>query len=187
MVGEGSGIAPDRGLNILNRVTMNTLMNLTAAGLTRDNYSANAQSLANTRLSADSPKGILAGQLVTVGTVSGTVVACTGTNAGTTVLVGRPVGVAINNAVGYPFESSSGVASGKAPYLHGTGTVFSTDMYETVRQDGTTPIVFAPGALLYVSQNGLFSTVADSLAIIVGIVLIAPSATDPFMVVQLSI
>jgi hypothetical protein len=191
MVGEGSGIAPDRGLNILNRVTMNTLMNLTDAGLTRDNYGANAQSLANTRLSADTPKGILAGQILTVGTVSGTVVACTGTAATPSILIGRPVGVAINNAVGYPFESSSGVASGKAPYLHGTGTVFSTDLYETVALDGTTPIVYAPGARLYASQNGLFSNIAstavDVAAFVVGIVLIAPSATDPFMVVQLSI
>jgi hypothetical protein len=188
MVGEGSGIAPDRGLNILNRVTMNTLMNLTDAGLTRDNYGANVQSLANTRLSADTPKGILAGQFVCVGAVSGTVVACTGTNAAPSVLVGRPVGVAINNAVGYPFESSSGVASGKCPYLHGTGTVFSTDLYETCTQAGAgAPITYTPGALLYVSQNGLISSAADSLSILVGIVLIAPSATDPFMVVQLSI
>jgi hypothetical protein len=192
MVGEGSGIAPDRGLNILNRVTMNTLMNLTAAGLTRDNYGANVQSLANSRLSADTPKGILAGQFVCVGTVNGTVVACTGTDAAPSVLVGRPVGVAINNAVGYPFESSSGVASGKCPYLHGTGTVFSTDMYETCTQAGAgVPITYLPGARLYVSQNGLLSnavsTAVDVAAFVVGIVLIAPSATDPFMVVQLSI
>lgn len=183
MVGEGSGIAPDRGLNILYRVTMNTLMNLTDAGLTRDNYSG-VQAEANTRLSADTPKGILAGQVVCVGTVSGTVVACTGTNVAATVLVGRPLGVAINNAVGYPFESSSGVGSGKCPYIHGSGTVFSTDLYETADQAGA-PISYSAGAPLYVSQNAMFSTVADSLRIIVGIVLIAPSATDPFMVVQL--
>lgn len=184
MVGEGSGIAPDRGLNILYRVTMNTLMNLTDAGLTRDNYGANPQSLANTRLSADSPKGILAGQILKVGTVSGTVVACTGTDAAPTVLDGRPVGVAINNAVGYPFESSSGVGSGKCPYIHGSGTVFSTDLYETADQAGA-PISYSAGAPLYVSQNAMFSTVADSEGYVVGIVLIAPSATDPFMVIQL--
>jgi hypothetical protein len=185
MIGEASGIVPDRGLNILYRVTMNTLMNLTDAGLTRNNYSG-AQALANTRLSADTPKGILAGQVVTVGTVSGTVVACTGTDVPATVLVGRPVGVAINNAVGYPFESSSGVGSGKCPYIHGSGTVFSTDLYETANQAGA-PITFTPGAPVYVSQNGLFSTVADSVGYVVGVVLIAPSATDPFMVIQLSI
>jgi len=186
MLGEGSGIAPDRGLNILYRVTMNTLMNLTDAGLTRDNFGANDQSKANTRLSADTPKGILAGQIVSVGAVSGTIVACTGTDVANTVLTNRPVGVAINNAVGYPFESSSGVGSGKGPYLMGSGTVFSTDLYETYGQDGSTPLTFIPGKALYCSQNGLFTNVADSASIIVGIVLIAPSATDPFMVIQLS-
>ena len=187
MIGEGSGIAPDRGLNILYRVTMNTLMNLTDAGLTRDNYGANARSLANTRLSADTPKGILAGQFVTVGTVSGTVVASTGSNIDASVLVGKPIGVAINNAVGYPYESSSGVASGKCPYLHGGGTVYSTDLYETYAADGTTPITYAAGNIVYCSGNGFITNVADSIGYMLGVILIAPSATDPFMVVQLTI
>lgn len=182
MVGEGSGIAPDRGLNILYRVTMNTLMNLTEAGLTRDNYGANDQSKANTRLSADSPKGILAGQILKVGTVSGTAVIATGDARGE-----APIGVAINNAVGYPFESSSGVGSGKAPYVCGSGTVVSTDLYETFAADGTTPMTYTPGAKLYASQNGMFSTTQLNSNGTVGTVLIAPSATDPFMVIQLSI
>ena len=187
MVGEGSGIAPDRGLNILYRVTMNTLMNLTDAGLTRANYTANNQAAANTRLSADTPNGILAGQLVCAGTTAGTVVACTGTDVASTVLVGRPLGVAINNAVGYPYESSSGVASGKCPYLHGTGTVFTTDLYETFLQDAVTAITYTAGAALYVSQNGMLSNTPDSASYVVGYVLIAPTATDPFMAVQLAI
>ena len=187
MVGEGSGIVPDRGLNILYRVTMNTLMNLTDAGLTRDNYGANNQATANTRLSADTPNGILAGQLVCASATAGAVVACTGTDVASTVLVGRPLGVAINNAVGYPYESSSGVGSGKCPYIHGTGTVYSTDLYETYAQDAVTALTYTAGAALYCSQNGMLSTVADSASYIVGYVLIAPTTTDPFMVVQLAI
>lgn len=179
MIGEASGIAPDRGLNILYRVTMNTLMNLTAEGLTRDNYGANVQSEANTRLGPDTPKGILAGQMVTVGSTNGTVVFCDGTAK-------KPIGVAINNAVGYPFESSSGVGSGKCPYVHGSGTVISTDLYETVEDDGTTPITYSPGQSLYCSQNGMFTTESNSSGI-VGVVLMAPTATDPFMVIQLTI
>jgi hypothetical protein len=107
------------------------------------------------------------------------------------VLVGRPLGVAINNAVGYPFESSSGVGSGKCPYIHGSGTVFSTDMYETCTQAGAAaPITYSAGSILYVSQNGLISNAVSTAptgvaAYAVGICLIAPSATDPFMVVQL--
>lgn len=191
MVGEGSGIVPDRGLNILYRVTMNTLMNLTEDGLTRDNYSAsNAQAQANTRLSSSTPKGILAGQIVGIGstTTAGAVVACTGSNASSTALIGPPLGVAINNAVGYPYESSSGVGSGKCPYLHGTGTVISTDLYETAQYDGSAlASAYAGGQLLYCSRNGLFINVADNTPYIVGVVLIAPSSTDPFMVIQLRI
>lgn len=187
MIGEGSGIVPDRGLNILYRVTMNTLMNLTDDGLTRVNYQANAQATANSRITTSTPTGILAGQIICASATAGAVVACTGTNVASTVLVGRPLGVAINDAAGYPYESSSGVASGKCVYLHGTGTVFSTDLYETYAQDGTTALTFTAGAALYSSQNGMFSTVADSVGYVVGYVLIAPTSTDPFMAVQLAI
>jgi hypothetical protein len=179
MIGEASGQAPDRGLNILARVTMNSLMNLTDTGLTQNNYSS-AQQLANTRLSSSTPKGILAGSVVKAGSVAGTVVAGDASS--------QPLGVAINNAVGYPFESSSGVASGKCPYLHGSGTVFSTDLYETAEVGGGALVIpYTAGAVLYSSVNGLLTTVAASPAVAVGIVLIAPSATDPFMVVQMRI
>jgi len=181
MIGEGSGIVPDRGLNILYRVTLNTLMNLTDAGLTRDNYCANTQATANTRLSSDTPKGILAGQVVKVGTTSGTVVIATGAASEV------PVGFAINNAVGYAFESSSGVGSGKCPYIHGSGTVFSTDLYETSNQAANAALTYSPGTLLYCSKNGMLTTQNDSASIVVGIVLIATSATDPFMAVKLTI
>jgi hypothetical protein len=179
MIGEASGLAPDRGLNILYRVSMNTLMNLTDADLTQVNYStAVPQQLANTRLSANTPKGLLAGSVVMAGTVAGTVVACDASH--------QPLGVVINNAVGYPFESSSGVASGKCPYLHGSGTVFTTDLYETAEVGGAALIIpYAAGVLLYSSVNGLITTVAGTLAI--GVCLIAPSASDPFMVVQMRI
>jgi hypothetical protein len=177
MIGEASGLAPDRGLNILYRVSMNTLMNLTEADLTQNNYSS-AQQLANTRLSANTPKGLLAGSIVEAGTVAGTVIACDATH--------QPLGVVINNAVGYPFESSSGVASGKCPYLHGAGTVFATDLYETAEVGGAALIIpYAAGLPLYSSVNGLLTTVAASPATVVGICLIAPSASDPFMVVQM--
>ena len=76
MIGEGSGIVPDRGLNILYRTTLNTLMNLTEDGLTKDNLATN-QAQANSRLGADTPKGILAGAVLAVGAVSGTVVRVT--------------------------------------------------------------------------------------------------------------
>ena len=183
MIGEASGIVPDRGLNILYRVTLNSLGKLTDDGLTKNNYSS-AQQLANTRLSASTPKGILAGMVVAVGAVSGTIVAG---NAETLTVVG----IAENNAVGYPYESSSGVGSGKCPYLCGSGSVFATDLYETAKASDATDITagYTPGALLYCSVNGLLTNSADSGegTTVIGVVLTAPSTSDPFMVVQMRI
>jgi len=184
MIGEASGIVPDRGLNILYRVTLNSLGKLTDDGLTKNNYSS-AQQLANTRLSASTPKGILAGMVVAVGAVSGTIVAG---NAETLTVVG----IAENNAVGYPYESSSGVGSGKCPYLSGAGSCFATDLYETATAAGGNADItasYTPGALLYCSVNGLLTNSADSGegTTVIGVVLTAPSTSDPFMVVQMRI
>lgn len=182
-IGEMSGIVQDRGLNILYRVTLNTLGNLTAAGLT----TANTGNTGNTRIGADTPKGILAGSIVAVSAAggSGYVVAANGANT--------PVGIALNQAVGYPYESSSGVASGKLPYLHGSGSVFATDMYETTNHLGAA-IAYAAGNKLYSSAYGLLinlTPTAEGIGApddtVIGVVLTAPSTTDPFMVVQMRI
>lgn len=188
MIGEASGIVPDRGMNVLLRVTLNTLGKLTDAGLTQDNYASapnSTQAQANTRLSTSTPKGVLAGMIVSVGTTSGTIVAATGANS--------PVGIAVNNAVGYPYESMSGVGSGKLPYAAGAGTVFATDLYETANAAGAA-ITYSPGEYLYASANGLLinlTPTAEGIAspddTIIGVVLTAPSTSDPFMIVQLRI
>ena len=182
MIGEASGIVPDRGMNILYRVTLNSLGKLTDDGLTHNNYSSTQQT-ANTRLSASTPKGILAGMVLAVGSVSGTIVMCNQTY--------EPVGVAENNAVGYPYESSSGVGSGKVPYLCGSGSCFATDLYETGRASDGADITasYTPGALLYSSTNGLLTNASDTVkgTVAVGVVLTAPSSSDPFMVVQMRI
>ena len=117
MIGEASGIVPDKGLNIMYRGTLNTFGNITDAGLTEANGTNNSSA----RITSDTPAGILAGMVVAVNT-DGNIVKADKTN--------REVGIAINNAVGYAFESSSGVASGKVPYLHGASSVYATDLYE---------------------------------------------------------
>jgi hypothetical protein len=191
MIGEASGIVPDRGMNILYRVTLNSLGKLTDAGLTQNNYSSTQQT-DNTRLSSSTPKGILAGSVVAVGSVSGTIVACNGDGKGVipNVTANTPVGIAENNAIGYPYESSSGVGSGKCPYLHGSGSVFATDLYETANVGGSDISAdYNPGDALYSSENGLLTVTEDTGkgADVIGIVLTAPSSTDPFMVVQMRI
>jgi hypothetical protein len=67
------------------------------------------------------------------------------------------VGIAVNDAVGNPFESSSAVASNKVVYLHGSGSVFRTDIYETKGTDGTAAVTYAYGDMLYSSRNGILT------------------------------
>lgn len=178
MVGEASGIAPDRGMNVLYRVTQNTLLNITSDGLTASNTTYNS-SASDVRITSDTPNGIIAGMCVKAGSTNGTAVKADGSD--------HVLGVALNNAVGYPFESISGVASGKIPYLQGSGSVFSTDVYE-VYTSASAAQTYAAGDKLYCSANGLLTKeagIGDSVE--VGICINAPTSTDPFMVVQMTI
>ena len=151
----------------------------------------------NTRLSAKTNKGILAGSVVAVAG-DGQIGPCKGDN---TAVYDMAVGVAVNDALGNPYESSSAVASNKIVYMQGSGTVFKTDIYETITYGGTTAsntIAYTAGDKLFASVHGLltnstgmdYSTqaLADNANITqVGILLQAPSSADPWMVVQLSI
>ncbi len=190
-----SNPVPDSHVEVLYRQTYNTLGAIAAAGLTQDNRVGNDQKVNNTRLNANTPKGILAGSVVAVAG-EGTIGACAGDS---TVTFDKAVGIAVNNALGNPYESSSAVASNKVVYAHGTGTVIRTDIYETVKSDGTTAITYAFGDKMYASQNGLLTNESDidasSLsqvgtspkATLVGILLSKPTATDPYMTVQMRI
>jgi hypothetical protein len=166
MIGEASGIVPDKGLNILYRSTLNALGNITDAGLTEANGTNNSSA----RITSDTPAGILAGMVVSVNS-DGNIVKSVGTSADT------EVGIAINNAVGYAFESSSSVASGKVTYIHGSGSVIATDLYEDVVASADA------GTKLYASTDGLLTTVTTG-ATVVGVILKAATTADPFIVVQ---
>jgi hypothetical protein len=110
------------------------------------------------------------------------------------------VGIAVNDAVGNPFESSSAVSSQRVVYAHGSGTVFQTDIYETFKA-GSSSVApgYAAGDLLYASRNGLLTNAAGlvnspvvnaaqvALSTVVGILLKVPTSTDPFMTVQMKI
>jgi hypothetical protein len=170
MIGEASGIVPDKGLNILYRGTLNTFGNITDAGLTE----ANGINNSSARITSDTPAGILAGMVIAVNS-DGNIVKGTGTTAN------DAVGVAINNAVGYAFESSSSVASGKVTYIHGTGSVYATDLYE----DNVASA--AAGTELVSSDDGLLTALGDDTTDatqVVGIILKAATTADPFIVVQ---
>jgi hypothetical protein len=182
-----SNPTPDTHVEVLERQTYNSIGGITAAGLTQDNRVGNAQKVANTRLNASTPKGILAGSVVAV--AGDTLVGpCAGDS---TLAFDKALGIAINNAVGNPYESSSAVASGKVVYAHGTGTVLRTDIYETASTVGGA-LTYTAGDKLYSSQNGLLvnalgvdTTAAH--ATLIGILTCAPSPADLYMTVQLRI
>ena len=198
-----SNPTPDKHLEVLYRQTFNTLGAIVAGGLTQDNRVGNVQKTANTRLDDNTPKGILGGSVVAVAG-AGTIGACAGDSS---VCDDKAVGIAVNNAVGNPWESSSAVASGKCVYAHGTGTVIRTDLYET-QNPGGGALTYAAGDKVYSSQNGLLQkrgsdgtgiltvetdttglcfTAVGGHATAVGIILDPPAAGNGYMTVQLRI
>jgi len=192
---------PNNHCEVLYRQTFNTYGSIeTTYSLTQDNRVGNAQRTGNTRLNASTNKGILAGSVVCAAGegLIGPAIAALGSDS--TVTSDKVVGIAVNDAVGNPYESSSAVASNKVVYAHGSGTVFKTDIYETITYGGGA-LTYAYGDKLYASRNGLLTnstglTTANQAAAaagtaanmtIVGIVLQKPTTTDPFMVVQLRV
>lgn len=189
MGGTGSLPSPDQHMDVLYRVTYNSYGDLTDAGLTQDNRVGNDQKANNTRLTSSTNKGILAGSVVAVAG-DREIGPCAGDSADT---ADKAVGVAVNDAVGNAYESSSGAASDKCVYCHGSGTMFRTDIYETKGTDGTAAVTYTAGDYLYASQNGLLTNVSGmdntdlTYSTLIGIVLNAPSTTDPYMTVQMRI
>mgnify|MGYP000008669506 CR=1 FL=1 len=181
---------PDQHMDVLYRQTYNSYGNITAAGLIQNNRVGNDQKANNTRLNANTNVGILAGSVVAAAG-NGIIGPCAGDSSS---VFDKAVGIAVNDAVGNAYESSSAVASNKCVYLHGSGTVFKTDIYETFATDGTTSVTYAYGDKLYSSQNGLITnssgmsnTPDASYHTLIGICLKAPTASDAYMTVQMRI
>jgi hypothetical protein len=192
---------PNSHCEVLYRQTFNSYGAVETNGLTQDNRVGNTQKVANTRLIANnSPKGILAGSIVCtygesiIGPAVGTITGHTGSYGDSTNL-DPVVGIAVNNAVGNPYESSSAVASQKVVYAHGTGTVISTDIYETHEYvTSSNAITYAYGDYMYCSANGLLTNKQGLMVknvvgsqTVVGILLQKPTSTAPYMVVQFRI
>jgi len=189
-LGESNLVVSNAGMQVLYRGTQNTLGSIASNGLTKDNRSG-AQALANTTLNDGTSKGILGGSVVRVQS-TGQVGSADDTNTG---VQSGIVGIALNDATGYAYESMSGAASEKVPYIHGTNTVVAVDVYETADTSGSAlDYSAANGANVYASANGLL-TIEEGLsggtagagATVVGVILQAPTSTEPLMVVQLRV
>jgi hypothetical protein len=167
--------------------------------LTQVNWTAGyTQQGLNTRLNAKTNKGLLAGSVAAVAG-DGQIGPCAGDS---TLVYDMAVGIVVNDAAGNPYESSSALGSNKIVYMQGSGTVFKTDIYETMLYNATSSahtITYTAGDKLFASVHGLLTNASGmtngAAALLgtgakmtqVGILLQKPTSTDPWMVVQLTI
>jgi len=150
----------DYGLRILYVGHRNSLGFLDANGFTRVNFTAGTT--INSTLSAATPAGVLAGS---VAVVKGTDLIGGPTPAASPDLSETPLGLFINDAAGYAFQSTSAAASGRAPYVDSMGT-YEVRYYETNARDTygvhtATTLTYTAGDRLYCdSRSGLLTNVA---------------------------
>jgi len=113
----------------------------------------------------------------------------------------RPLGIFINDALGNAFENTPGVASGRGPYVCGSGSVLGVAVYETKIQIGaSTALTYSSGDLVYASVNGLLTNrVQDAyeynvsgqnqvyFPAVMGVVKVAPDANNALLVIDLRV
>jgi hypothetical protein len=99
----------------------------------------------------------------------------------------KPLGIFLNDAIGNPFENTPGPASGKGPYVCGSGSCVGVALYETKRQiGGSANLTWAAGDKVYASVNGLltnrvedayeYNVAGNPPPTVMGIVKVAPEA-----------
>lgn len=110
----------------------------------------------------------------------------------------KPLGIFLNDSLGNAFENTPGVASGRGPYVSGSGSTLGVSVYETKIQIGGSAgnaITYAPGDYVYASVNGLLTNLAadsyevgaSGTATIMGIVKVAPDANSSLLVIDLRV
>jgi hypothetical protein len=115
----------------------------------------------------------------------------------------KPLGLFLNDSLGNAYENTPGVASGRGPYVCGSGSTVSATLYETKVQLGGgagTAITYAAGDRLYASVNGLLTnTLADAyeynvagqndikFVTLMGIVKVAPDANSSLLTLDLRV
>lgn len=179
-LGQSNLVASELKTLPVYRGNENGILPINALGLTevqQDNSGANL-----------APAGYLAGQVIKVGT-DGALVPAKHTANGDD---GAIVGVALNDAVGYAYESTNSLASGKLTYMHGSTGVVKVFRWENVKVDGKTAITYAAGDKLYASKNGLLTNkdglatgVTEAGSTVVGILLAI--VDDSTFIVQLRV
>ena len=106
----------------------------------------------------------------------------------------QPLGIYLNDALGNAFENTPGLASGRAPYVCGSGTCLGVSIYETKNLVSGAALTWGVGNYVYASQNGFLTNVADADnayngadAVVLGVVKSAPDANSSLLVIDLRV
>lgn len=110
----------------------------------------------------------------------------------------KPLGLFLNDAIGNAFENTPGVASGRGPYVSGSGSCVGVSVYETKVQTGGgagAAVTYAAGDFLYASCNGLltnveadaYETLAGGTPTVIGVVKVAPDANSSLLVLDVRV
>ena len=187
-------------------------MSLTADAFTQTNPGVyTTANLVSTTLANVSQKGVLGGSVAFTRPQAGAnLIGGPVVTAGPTFLAGiRPLGLFINDARGNAWENTPGIASGRGPYVCGSGSTVGVTIYETKVLQATGPgnagdnLVYAPGDLLYASANGYLTNNPDdsyeqllagsafatipTAPTVIGVVKAAPDANTPMLVLDLRV
>jgi len=185
-------------VNLFHVVTRNSMGALTTDGLTQTNPAKVA--------TAPNKSTTLAN--VTKGGVLGGSVAFTRPDVGNGLHGGpntaaytagcKPLGIFLNDSLGNAYENTPGVASGRAPYVSGSGSCVGVTVYETQRQIGSSAaLTWAAGDFVYASVNGLltnnsldayeYNVSGNPAPTVMGVVKVAPDASTAMLVVDLRV
>jgi len=132
----------------------------------------------NSRLGVDTPRGALGGMVATISGADMTVNISTAST--------DPDYLFYNDAAGGAFENAPSVASGKIALLPtNNGDVALIDVYETRNLADSADLVYAVGAYVYCSANGLLTSEDEASSVVVGKVVQVPTTDDPRLGVKL--
>lgn len=203
MRGQSSGDFKETSgrVHLFHVVTRNSVGALSADAFTQANPVVyTSPTVKSTTLAGITKVGVLGGTVAfTRPQVGNNVVGGPFVNAGPAFLAGiKPLGIFINDAVGNAFENTPGPASGRGPYVCGSGSCIGVTLYETKQLQGGgagTDLVYAAGDFLYASANGLltnrsadaYETLQGATATVMGVVKAAPDANTPMLVLDLRV
>jgi hypothetical protein len=197
-------------VQLFHVVTRNSVGVLAADAFTQANPPvATGASLKSTTLSGITKTGVLGGSIAFTRAAAGNnvtggpVVDTPGTVPSGYHTGIRPLGIFLNDAAGNAYENTPGPASGRGPYVCGSGSCVGLTIYETqaqLTQGAYTAgqlLTYAPGDLLYASMNGLVTNVsgdayegqsgASATPTVIGVLKAAVDATTPMLIVDLRI